>query len=158
MRTFGCLLVCMLCSVARVAAAQLTPRDTAALVDAVAEQIQTQFGSAAAREPFVIVGRHQRTMPEARFATRVSAAVRARDSSLIVAKPARSTPRIVLGPLGLVAGDTVTLTLWIASCKEAPDIYSSHDAPLAFRRVRDHWAYVERNVGGSGAASSGCPW
>jgi hypothetical protein len=156
MRTFGCLLVCMLCSVARVAAAQLTARDTAALVDAVAERIHTQFGTGVAREPSVITPRNPLALPDMHFATRVSAALRARDSSLIVAEPARSTRRIALGAPVLIAGDTATVTLWIARCNA--DVYIGSDASLAFRRVGDHWAYVERNVGGSGTANNGCPW
>ena len=158
MRTSECLLVCMLCSVARVAAAQLTARDTAALVDAVAERIHTQFGTGVAREPSVITARNPIAWVDVRFATRVSATLHARDSSLIVAEPTRSTRRIALGAPVLVASDTATVTLWLAWCRGTPPIYSSHDASLAFRRVGDHWAYVERNVGGSGAASSGCPW
>jgi hypothetical protein len=148
----------MLCSVARVAAAQLTTRDTAALVDAVAEQIHTRFGTGVAREPFVIAARNTLALQDGRFAMRVSAAVHARDSSLIVAVPTRSTRRIQLGALGFVAGDTATITLWIAWCKGTPPIYSDHDASFAFRRVGDRWAYVERNVGGSGGAHNGCPW
>ena len=148
----------MLCSVARVAAAQLTARDTAALVDAVAERIHTQFGTGAEREPFVIAARDPLGLPDGRFAMRVSAAVHARDSSLIAALPTRSTRRIQLGALGLVAGDTATITLWIAWCKGTPPIYSDHGASFAFCRVGDRWAYVERNVGGSGGAHNGCPW
>jgi len=156
MRTFGCLLVCMLCSVARVAAAQLTARDTAALVDAVAERIHTQFGTGVARERSVITPRNPLALPDMRFAMRVSAALRALESSLIVAKPTRSTRRIALGAPVLIAGDTATVALWIARCKA--DVYIGSDASLAFRRVADHWVYVERNVGGSGTANNGCPW
>lgn len=158
MRTFGCLFVCMLCSVARGAKAQLTARDTAALVDAVAERIRTQFGTGVARAPFVIVPRNPLALPDVGLAIRLSAAVRARDSSLIVAEPTRSTQRIQFGALGFVAGDTATVTLWLAWCKGTPAIYGWHDASLAFRRVGDRWEYVERNVGGSGGANNGCPW
>jgi hypothetical protein len=158
MRTYGCLLVGMLCSGARVAAAQLTARDTAVLVDAIAERIRAQFGTGVAREPFVIVTHNQLASPGVHFAMRVSAAIHARDSSLIVAEPTRSTPRITLGALDLVAGDTATLTLWVGRCKGTPVIYTGNNASLAFRRVGDHWAFVERNVGGSGTANNGCPW
>jgi len=156
---YRCLLVCLLCSVARVARAQLTARDTAALVEAVAERIHTRFGTGVAREPFVITLPNPRATPDGGFAIRVSAAVYARDSSLIVAEPTRTTMRIHVGALGLIPGDTVTVTLYIGRCKETPVLmYSGNPAPHAFRRVGNQWAYVERNVGGSGAASSGCPW
>src|SRR3954466_1681511 len=102
MRAYRCLLVCTLCSVARVAAAQLTSRDTAVLVDAVADRIRTVYGTGAAREPVVIVARHPPSAPEARFAMLVSAAVSVRDSSLITAAPTRSTLRILVGPPSLV--------------------------------------------------------
>ena len=149
----------MLCSVARVAAGQLTARDTAALVDAIAERIHTRFGTGVSREPFVIIPPNPRASPDGRFAMRVSAAIQARDSSLIVAEPTRTTLRIHVGALGLVPGDTATVTLWIARCKEMPVlIYTSNPASLAFRRVGNQWVYVERNVGGGGAASNGCPW
>jgi hypothetical protein len=148
----------MLCSSARMAVAQLSARDTAALVDAVAERIHTRFGTGAARESFVITARNPHAWSDVRFAMRVSDAVHARDSSLIAASPTRSTPRIHLGAPGLLAGDTATVTLWIARCTGTPEIYSSYDASLAFRRVGDRWTYVERNVGGSGTGSNGCPW
>jgi hypothetical protein len=157
MRTYRCLLVCLLCFLSRGAKAQLTARDTAALVDAVAERIQTQFGTGAGREPSVIVARTT-LGPDVRFAMRVSAALRTRDSSFIVEAPTRFTRRIQLGPLGLVAGDTATITLWLARCTGTPPIYSAHDASFAFRHVGDQWVYVERNVGGSGAGNNGCPW
>jgi hypothetical protein len=158
MRRYGFLFVCMLCSSARMAVAQLSARDTAALADAVAERIHTRFGTGAARESFVITARNPHAWSDVRFAMRVSDAVHARDSSLIAASPTRSTPRIHLGAPGLLAGDTATVTLWIARCTGTPEIYSSYDASLAFRRVGDRWTYVERNVGGSGTGSNGCPW
>jgi hypothetical protein len=147
----------LLCFGARAAAGQITPRDTAALAGAVAERMQTQFGSGIAREPFVVTPRNPLASPEVDFAKRVSNAIRARDSLLIVLKPTRSTRRIQIGALGL-AGDTAIVPLWVAWCKGTPDIYGWHDASLAFRRVRDDWTFVERNVGGSGGANNGCPW
>jgi hypothetical protein len=54
MRTYGFLLVCMLCSAPRIAPAQLTARDMTALVEAIAERILSQFGTGAARQPFVM--------------------------------------------------------------------------------------------------------
>ena len=108
-RMYRCLLICILCSVARISTAQLTARDSAALADAIAERIYTQFGTGAAREPFVMVGDKRLASAEARFAMRLSDAVRARDSSLIVAEPTRSTPRIVFSKLELIAGDTAAL-------------------------------------------------
>ena len=158
MRAYGLLLGCALCSLPRVAAAQLTARDTAALVDAVAERLHTRFGTGVVREPFVIVAQHPLALPDVRLAMRVSAAVQARDPSLIAAAPARSTPRIQLGALSLVAGDTATVTLWIARCEGTPAILSWNAAALAFRRVQGRWAHVERNVGGSGGGNNGCPW
>ena len=158
MRRYGFLFVCMLCSSARMAVAQLSVRDTTALVDAVAERIHTRFGTGAARESFVITARNPHAWSDVRFAMRVSDAVHARDSSLIAASPTRSTPRIHLGASGLLAGDTATVTLWLARCTGTPEIFSSYDASVAFRRVGGRWAYVERNIGGSGAGSNGCPW
>ena len=158
MRASRYLLVCTLFSLARTAAAQLTARDSAALVDAIADRIYTQFGTGAAREPFVMVGGNRLASAEALFAMRISDAVRARDSSLIVAEPTRSTVRIAFSKLELIAGDTVAVMLWVARCTGASPIYSSHNAPLAFRRVGDRWTFVERNVGGAGTGSNGCPW
>ncbi len=155
---YRCLLVCILCSVPHISAAQLTARASTALVDAIAERIYTQFGTGAAREPFVMVGGNRLASEEARFAMRLSDAVRARDSSLIVAEPTRSTPRIVFSKLELIAGDTVGVMLWVARCTGASPIYSSHNAPLAFHRVGNRWTFVERNVGGAGTGSNGCPW
>ena len=157
-RAYSCLLVCALCSVARAAEAQLTARDTTTLADAIAARIRVQFGTGTAREPFVLVPHDRRAEPDVGFAARVSAAIGARDSSLIVAKPTPTTPRIQLGALGVISGDTATMTLWIGRCTLEPEILSSHDAPLAFRHIRDHSVFVERNVGGSGAGSNGCPW
>ncbi|MEO7963725.1 MAG: hypothetical protein ABIT38_07440 [Gemmatimonadaceae bacterium] len=148
----------MLSSFARVAAAQLTARDSAALVDAIADRIHKQFGTSVARESFVIVASKPSTSVDVRFAMRVSDAVRARDSSLIVAERTRLTPRIQIGAVAIVAGDAATITLWVARCTETPVIYSGHEVSLAFRRAEDRWAFVERNVGGSGAGSNGCPW
>src|SRR5436190_12642217 len=102
-RMYRCFLICILCFATRTAAAQLTARDSAALVDAIADRIYTQFGTGAAREPFVMAGDKRLASAEARFAMRISDAVRARDSSLIVAEPTRSTPRIVFSKLELVA-------------------------------------------------------
>ena len=158
MRAPRCLLVCALFSLARTAAAQLTARDSAALVDAIAERIYAQFGTGAAREPFVMIGGDRLASGEARFAMRLSDALRARDSSLIVAEPTRSTPRIVFHKLELIAGDTAAVMLWVARCTGVSPIYSSHSAPLAFHRVGDRWTFVERNVGGAGTGSNGCPW
>ena len=157
-RVYRLLFVFTLCSVARVAEAQFTPRDTAMLVDVIAEQIRAQLGTGAAREPFVIVPNKGREAPDVRFASRVSAAVHARDSSLVVAEPTRSTRRVSIGTLELVTRDTAAITLWVAWCKGTPPIYAAHNMPLAFLRVRDRWVFVERNVGGSGTGSSGCPW
>jgi len=106
----------------------------------------------------VITARNPHVWPDVRFAMRVSAAVQARDSSLIVVEPTRSTRRIHLAAPGFLAGDTATVTLWLAWCKGTPASYGSSDESLAFRRAGDHWAYVERNVGGRGVANSGCPW
>ena len=158
MRAYRYFLICILCSVARISAAQLTARDSTALVDAIAQRIYTQFGTGAAREPFVMVGGNRLASEEARFAKRLSDAVRARDSSLIVAEPTRSTVRIAFTKLELIAGDTVAVMLWVARCTGASPIYSSHNVPLAFHRVGDRWAFVERNVGGAGTGSNGCPW
>ena len=157
-RMYRCFLICILCFATRTAAAQLTARDSAALVDAIADRIYTQFGTGAAREPFVMAGDKRLASAEARFAMRISDAVRARDSSLIVAEPTRSTPRIVFSKLELVAGDTAAVMLWVARCTGASPIYSSHNVPLAFHRVGDLWKFVERNVGGAGTGSNGCPW
>jgi hypothetical protein len=158
MRAYRFFLVAMLCSIARVASAQLTARDSTALVDAIAERIITEFGTGAAREPFVMVPHIRATPVDVRFTTRLSAAIQARDSSLIIAVPLRSTRRIVFEKIELVAGDTAAVTFSVAWCKGTPPIFGSHNAPLAFRRVGDHWTYVERNVGGSGTANNGCPW
>jgi len=148
----------MLCSIARVGSAQLTARDSTALVDAIAERIITQFGTGAAREPFVMVPHIRATSEGIRFTTRLSAAIQARDSSLIVVEPVRSTRRLVFEKIELVAGDTAAVALSVAWCKGTPPIFGSHSAPLAFRRVADHWTFVERNVGGSGTGNNGCPW
>jgi len=158
MRASRCLLVCALLSLARTAAAQLTARDSAALVDAIAERIYMEFGTGAAREPFLMVGGNRATPAEARFAMRLSDAVRALDSSLIVSEPTRSTPRIAFSKLELIAGDTVAVMLWFARCTGESPIYSGHNAPLAFHRVGNRWTFVERNVGGAGTGSNGCPW
>jgi hypothetical protein len=158
MRMYGWWLAGLMCCVARVAAAQLTARDTALLVDAVAARIQAQFGTGGARESFAIVAREPRAAPAERFAARVAAAVRARDTTLVAAAPTRSNRRIQLGALGLVAGDTATVALSVARCVGTPPIYTEHDASLAFRRAGGRWVFVERNTGGSGAASNGCPW
>jgi hypothetical protein len=104
MRPFRCLLVCLFCCAPRLATAQLTARDTAALVNAVAERIRTQFGTGDAREPSVITAHNPLALSDVRFAMRVSAVVHARDSSLIVAEPTRSTRRIALGAPSLIAG------------------------------------------------------
>ena len=158
MRASRYLLVCTLFSLARTAAAQLTARDSAALVDAIADRIYTQFRTGAAREPFVMVGGNRLASAEALFAMRISDAVRARDSSLIVAEPTRSTVRIAFSKLELIAGDTVAVMLWFARCTGESPIYSGHNAPLAFHRVGNRWTFVERNVGGAGTGSNGCPW
>jgi len=158
MRASRFLLICILCSVARVGTAQLTPRDSSALVDAIAERIYIEFGTGAAREPFVMVGANRATPAEARFAMRLSDAVRARDSSLIVTEPTRSTRRIAFTKLELIAGDTVAVMLWVGWCTGASPIYSAHNAPLAFHRVGNRWTFVERNVGGAGTGTNGCPW
>jgi hypothetical protein len=158
MRTRAWWLAGVMCCVARVATAQLTARDTVQLVDAIAARIQVQFGTSGTREPLVIVPRHPRAAPAVHLAARVAAAVGTRDAALIAVAPARSTPRIALGALDLVAADTATVTLWVARCTGTPPIYTENNAPLAFRRVGGHWVFVERNTGGSGAANNGCPW
>jgi hypothetical protein len=158
MRIYGWWLAGVLSCLARVAPAQLTARDTAQLVDAVAARIQAQFGTGVARESIVIVARDPRAAPAMRFAARVAAAVRARDAALIAAAPTRSNPRIQLGPLDLVAADTATVVLWVGRCAGTPSIYTGHDASLSFRRAPGRWVFVERNAGGSGGANNGCPW
>jgi hypothetical protein len=158
MRPSRYLLVCTLLSVARISAAQLTARDSAALVEAIADRIYTQFGTGAAREPFVMVGGNRLVSAESRFAMRISDAVRARDSSLIVAEPTRSTKRILFRKLELVAGDTASVVLWVARYTGSSPIYSSHDATVAFRHAGNRWTFVERNVGGAGTGANGCPW
>lgn len=157
MRSFRYLLVCLLCSVARVGGAQFTPRDTTALVAAVAEQIQARFGTGARREPFVLVPRNALALEDVRFTMRVFAAIQARDSSLIVAVPTRSTKRMYLGAPGTPVGDSVKVSLSRSECRGTPPVHTYNDESLEFRRTGEHWKYIERYFG-SGGANPGCPW
>jgi hypothetical protein len=157
MRAYRSLLVFLLCSFARVAGAQLTVRDTAALVDVVAEQIHAQFGTGARREPFALLPRKALASEDVGFTVRVVEAIHARDSSLIVAVPTRSTKRMYLGAPEPPVADSVKVPLSRSECRGTPPIHIYNDESLAFRRIADHWKYIERYFG-SGGANPGCPW
>jgi hypothetical protein len=157
MSAYRCLLVCLLCSSARAAGAQLTARDTAALVDAVAEQIHVRFGSGIARERFAILPRDTLLVEDVRFTKRVTAAIYARDSSLIVAAPTRSTTRLHLDAPRLADGDSATVPLWHSRCTGIPPVHTYNNETMTFRRAGARWVYIER-YSGNGGANPGCPW
>jgi hypothetical protein len=157
MRTCAYLFVCLLCFVPRAARSQLTARDTAALVEAVAAQIHLRFGTGVRREPFAIVARDTRASEDLRFVARVIAAINTRDSTLIITVPVRSTMRLHLGAPALV-GDTVKVSLYRFACSGGTSpIHTFNNASLDFRRAGSGWAIIER-YSGSGGAGPGCPW
>jgi hypothetical protein len=137
------------------ARAQLTSSDTAALVTALTERFWSR-NTLARPEPFLLTAAAPNT-PGAVWATRVRAALLARDSTVLVDQPLRLTRRATLSQ-ALIAGDTVRFGTSRSQCREGGPIqHNTWSFWYIFVRSDTGWVALPDRYSLVGDSLQ-CPW